>query len=236
MRPLVAVAGMPSPHIDGLRFSGVVAAEKVLHCVRRAGGEPVILPPSPGVWTAERLTSTFAALVVPGGRDMVPETYGAEPGERTERGYLVHDQADISLLFAAIEGRLPTLAICRGMQVLNVALGGSLVQDLPDRGVRHLDAFHPVQLEPGCLVARVMGQERVDVSSYHHQGIDRVGEGLRVVGRTDDGCAEALEHAEAPLLAVQWHPEDDAEVQPYEQALFDALLEPARMMPPQAVS
>lgn len=230
MRPLVAVAGMPSPHVDGLRLSGVVAAEKVLDCVRRAGGEPVVLPPSPGAWPAARLAATFAALVVPGGRDMVPETYGAQPGERTERGYLVHDQADIALLHAAIEARLPTLAICRGMQVLNVALGGTLEQHLPDRGVAHLDAFHSVKLEEGCLVAQVMGQETVEVSSYHHQGVGRVADDLRVVGRADDGCVEVLEHPGTPLLAVQWHPEDDAEVQPYEQALFDALLEPARMM------
>ena len=232
MTPLVAVAAMRSPRAEGLRRHAVVAAEKVLEAVRRAGGEPVLLPPAPGAWSAQRLAATFAALVVPGGGDLEPSTYGAEPSPLTQPGDAVNDAADLALLRAAVTARIPTLAICRGMQALNVICGGTLIQDLPRTEVPHRQGFHRVRLESDSLVARAMGTTELDVSSYHHQAVDRVGDGLRVTGRAADGCVEALEHPDAPILAVQWHPEDDADVQPAEQALFDALLRPPAAGPP----
>lgn len=112
--------------------------------------------------------------------------------------------------------------------MLNVAFGGTLVQHLEDPDGLHRDAFHDVELEPGSRIASVMGGTRVRVSSYHHQAVDRLGLGLRVVGRSDDGCVEAVVHTQAPVLAVQWHPEDDAHESVPQQALFDALVEDAR--------
>jgi putative glutamine amidotransferase len=222
--PLIAVAAMRSPSVHGLRRSGVVASERVLDAVRRAGGEPVILPPAPGAWIPERLSATFTGLVLPGGSDLDPALYGGAPDMLADR---LHDQADIALARAAIAAAVPVLAICRGMQVLNVALGGTLVADLPTGDVPHRDGFHPVDLDPGCLVARAMGTTRPVVSSYHHQAIDRLGAGLVATGRAEDVVIEAVQHTHAPILAVQWHPEDDADVQPYEQALFDAVVDPS---------
>ncbi|WP_067812775.1 gamma-glutamyl-gamma-aminobutyrate hydrolase family protein [Actinomadura kijaniata] len=226
MRPLIAVAGLRSPRIEGLRFDGVVAAAAVLEAVHRAGGEPAILYHGRPGDLPGRL-ARFDGVVLPGGRDMNPRRYGARPHERTEPPDDVQDEADLAVVRAVLARGMPMLAICRGMQVLNVACGGTLVQHLPDTGVTHLGAFHEVTLDPGSRTARVLGADTVSVSSYHHQAVDEVGRGLRVVGRAPDGCVEALEHDLAPVLAVQWHPEDDAETTPYEQALFDAVVEDA---------
>jgi putative glutamine amidotransferase len=225
-RPLIAVTGMRSPMVTGLRRRGIVAAEKVLDAVYRAGGDPVVLAPldRPDIPSL----AAFAGLVVPGGADLDPSTYGGVRTSATEPSDLLQDRFDLAVSKAAIAVGMPYLAICRGMQVLNVALGGSLVDHLPPSDVPHRDAFHDVTLEPGCAVALAMGTSRPSVSSYHHQGLDRLGDGLRVTGRTADGCPEAVEHRTSPVLAVQWHPEDDAETSAAEQGLFDAVVEQAR--------
>jgi len=225
-RPVIAVTGMRSPKVSGLRRRGIVAAEKVLDAVCRAGGEPVVLAPldRPGIPALE----AFAGLVVPGGADLDPSAYGGVRTTDTEPSDLRQDRFDLAVARAAIASGMPYLAICRGMQVLNVALGGTLVEHLPPSDVNHRDAFHDVQLEPTCALAVAMGTSRASVSSYHHQGVDRLGAGLRVTGRTADGCPEAVEHHASPVLAVQWHPEDDAETAAHEQRLFDAIVEQAR--------
>lgn len=223
-RPLVAVAGMRSEHATGLRRRAVTASEKVLECVWRSGAEPVVLAPLDGRDSVN--LAPYAAVVLPGGGDVDPALYGAEPHPLTEVTDAVHDRADVAVAHEALRIGTPLLAICRGMQVLNVALGGDLVQDLPLTDVPHRVGMHDVLLAPGSGVRRVMGAHEVQVSSYHHQAVDRIGAGLVVTGRAPDGCVEVLEHETAPVLAVQWHPEDDAHEVAYEQALFDALLAP----------
>lgn len=217
---------MRSPKIEGLRLNGVVAAAKILEAVYRAGGEPLTVYHGEPGGLAARL-ARFDGIVVPGGGDLGPGRYGAEPDPRTAPTDDAQDEADLAVVRAALAHRLPTLAICRGMQVLNVACGGTLVQHVPPGGVDHLGP-HGVKLEPDCRTARVLGADAVAVSSYHHQAVDVLGRGLRVVARAPDGIAEALEHDTARLLCVQWHPEDDAAETPYEQALFDAVVEDAR--------
>lgn len=213
-----------------------MASERVCESVRRAGGEPVLLPPAPGAWTGDALVHTFAGLVLPGGGDLDPGRYGGRSldglavGDETHTDIdRLHDAADLALARAAVAAAVPLLAICRGMQVLNVALGGSLIEDLPAGPVPHQAGFHQVHLAPGCLVARAMGTATPVVSSYHHQAVDRLGEGLVATGRAQDGCVEVLEHRDSPVLAVQWHPEDDAAEEPAEQGLFDALVHPDRL-------
>ena len=203
-------------------------AERIAECVLRAGGEPGVLAPADPREVASRLSS-FDGVLVPGGRDLDPATYG-EPSrhESTDEPDPVQDSADLALLRAVVETGVPTLAICRGMQLLNVALGGTLVQHLDDPEALHRNAFHGVALDPGSRIAAIMGGVRVPVSSYHHQAVDRIGLGLRVVGRADDGCVEAMVHTHANVLGVQWHPEDDAHEAPQQQALFDALVDDAR--------
>ncbi|MGV9867127.1 gamma-glutamyl-gamma-aminobutyrate hydrolase family protein [Rhodococcus koreensis] len=227
MRPLIGIASMRSPRVDGLRFSGFTASANVVEAVFRAGGDPVILPPVTS--SQQHALHHFSAIVLPGGRDMDPARYHADAGvSDPDHGPYdeVHDAVDLQLARDCIEAKVPTLAICRGLQILNVALGGDLVLDLPESAVPHRSGFHDVKLEEGCAVAHAMGTTTPRVSTYHHQAISRLGQGLRVTGRTDDGCIEAVEHEWAPVLAVQWHPEDDAADNPLEQALFNTLVEP----------
>ncbi len=227
-RPLIAVPALRSPRVDGLRRSGLVMAERIAECVLRAGGEPLLLAPDDPREVVGRI-GAFDGVLVPGGRDLDPSAYGDdERHDSTDEPDAVQDAADLAVLRAVVELGVPTLAICRGMQALNVALGGTLVQHLDDPEGLHRNAFHDVTFEPGARIAEVIGADRVSVSSYHHQAVDRLGLGLRVTGRADDGCVEALAHAHAPVLAVQWHPEDDAHLAHRQQALFDALVDDAR--------
>jgi putative glutamine amidotransferase len=145
------------------------------------------------------------------------------------------DAFDLEAAGAAVRLGMPLLAICRGMQVLNVALGGTLDQHIGDReGYRDHGtpgkgpAMHPVDLEPGSLVAKAMDAERPECRSSHHQALDELGQGLTVAGRSDDGVVEAVEHRQGWVLGVQWHPERTAAEDPAQQRLFDALVERAR--------
>jgi putative glutamine amidotransferase len=135
------------------------------------------------------------------------------------------DDLDFAVARVALELGIPTLAICRGMQVVNVALGGSLIQDLAPGPVAHRNAVHAVQTV-GRL-REITGRDRIDVSSYHHQALDRLAAGLEVIGRADDGCIEAVEHRAGTLLAVQWHPEDLHSTNSTDAALFTDLVERA---------
>jgi putative glutamine amidotransferase len=220
-RPFIAVPAIRSSKMAGLRRSGVVAADKVCEAIFRAGGDPFLLPPGDAIH--DRLRFAHGA-VVPGGADLDPTAYGQCRDERTEDTDPVQDAYDIAFTTALLDLQIPFLAICRGMQVLNVALGGTLVQHLNETTVAHRQTMHRVTLDVGCATAIVMGGQTFDVSSYHHQAIDQLGDGLRVVGRADDGCIEVVEHRSAPVLAVQWHPEDDADVAPHEQRLFDSIV------------
>ena len=229
MTPLVAITGLRAASVEGLRFGGYAASQAVVDAVRRAGGTPVVLPPVPE--SAQIDLEPFACLVVPGGHDVDPALYTGGEKSCSAAGSAVtskldraHDEVEIALLRRAVEDKVPTLAICRGMQVLNVALGGSLVPDLDPTDVPHSSGFHDVVLEGSCLVARAMGRTKVSVSSYHHQSVDRLGEGLRVTGWAPDLCVEVIEHVDAPVLAIQWHPEDNAHQAAEQQALFDTVL------------
>ncbi|MEE6163795.1 MULTISPECIES: gamma-glutamyl-gamma-aminobutyrate hydrolase family protein [unclassified Mycolicibacterium] len=224
-RPFIAVPAIRSPKIAGLRRSGVVAADKICDAIFRAGGDPFLLPP--GDLIGERLCYADGA-VIPGGADLDPATYGQDRDERTESSDTVQDAYDLAFAAALLDLQIPFLAICRGMQVLNVALGGSLTQHLTETTVPHRNSMHQVNLTPGCATAVAMGGHQFEVSSYHHQAIDRLGAGLRVAGRAVDGCIEVIEHTNAPVLAVQWHPEDDAESAAHQQGLFNSVIAAAR--------
>lgn len=151
-------------------------------------------------------------IVLTGGEDVDPALYGGAadyPGR--EEVFTDADVAQADLVRVAVATGTPLIGICRGMQLVNVALGGDLVQHLHDGGhVRPGPGMlaHPVTLEPDSRLAVALGAREFDVQSSHHQAVNRVGEGLRVVARADDGTVEAIEHESAPLWAVQWHPED----------------------------
>jgi len=191
----------------------------------RAGGIAVLLPPQP--LGSDEILDRVDGLVLTGGADVDPLRYGEAPGERTSRPRVLRDEWETALARGALDRDLPLLAICRGLQVLNVALGGSLHQHLPDV-VGH-EGHQPspgvfgavgVDIEPGTRTAELIGPV-VSVSCHHHQALARLAPGLKVTGRADDGTVEAVEvPGQAFAIGVQWHPEEDSD----DGRLFAALV------------
>ncbi len=189
--------------------------------VQGAGALALLLPPDPAVQQdPEQLLCMLDGVLLAGGADIDPRFYGQTAHPMTERGAPSRDAFEIALAQAAIAADIPVLGICRGMQLLNVALGGSLLQHLPALHGHdvHLavagtfeGADHLVELAPGSLAARAAGEIRHVAKSHHHQGVDRIGEGLVVTGTAPiDGLPEALElPGKRFVLGVQWHPEVD---------------------------
>lgn len=192
-----------------------LVADTYVGFVQQAGAIAVLLPVDsrPPLELLERID----ALLLIGGADVDPAVYGAEREPATEATYRERDEFEIAMIRGAIARGLPVLAICRGMQILNVALGGTLVQDLvvadgshPHRRV--VGTFegtdHAVRLTPWSLAARAAGEELTVAHCHHHQAVDRLGKGLVVSGEADDGVIEAIELADGSwTLGVQWHPE-----------------------------
>jgi putative glutamine amidotransferase len=181
--------------------------------VVNAGGLPLLIPPSRPELAAKALAG-FDALLLTGGGDVSPARYRARLEPETADVDDERDLSELALVEAARRNGIPILGICRGAQLLNVAYGGTLHQDLPGkRGTSHrqprhrFETVHPVDLQPGCLLAELIGGERLNVNSIHHQGVDRVGAGLAAVGFSSDGLVEVIEDRENNVLAVQWHPE-----------------------------
>jgi len=188
-----------------------------IEAVQRAGGAAVMLPPDPDV-DADQLLDVLDGLILAGGRDIDPATYGAARANGTDDPRTERDEFELALAQRAMERDIPLLGICRGMQLMNIARGGTLVQTLPEHPHRRsMGTFdgndHPVRLEESSLAARATGEVSHGTLSHHHQGIDRVGDGLRVTGWADeDELPEALEDPELQFaLGVQWHPEADPE-------------------------
>lgn len=227
-RPLIAVPARFAATTSALRYAAEVNARALIEAVWRAGGEPASIHPAAG-GAAARL-ARFDGVLLPGGGDLAPHRYGARDTHASVYDVdEVQDTFDLDVARAALESGVPLLAVCRGLQVVNVALGGTLEQDMggPEHEHRHL--VHPVALRRGTLLERVTGAQKVEASCYHHQRVDRLGEGLEVTARAADGTAEGLELPGAAgwFTAVQWHPEDTAAEDPAQQALFDALVRAA---------
>ena len=224
--PLIAVTGRLSPAADNVRGEAFSSGQRYSRAIARAGAQPVIVPPV--VETFDRLLASlrrFDGLVLHGGGDIDPRRYGEEPAAEQLYGIVPeHDTLEFELLRAAIELDLPVLAICRGVQVLNVALGGTLHQDMGTEA--HWHTLHPVTLTPHSRLALALGTVRPGAChSVHHQALKHVSPELDVVGLADDGTVEAVELPGARwIVGVQWHPEDTAADDPVQQALFDALV------------
>ena len=203
--------------------------ETYLLAVEEAGGVPVLLPPQPVHAGADRVLDAVDALVLSGGSDVDPARYGAPAHPRTDAPQPERDGWEAALIRGALDRDLPILAICRGLQLLNVVLGGTLHQHVPELtpaghgGQPGVFVRTEVTVEPGTRVRGALGDggDRLVVHCHHHQAVDRVAPGLVVSARSEDGLVEAVELPAAPFaLGVQWHPEQDST----DRRLFAALI------------
>jgi putative glutamine amidotransferase len=207
-----------------------------VEALRRAGALPWLIPP--GEPLLSEVLGHLDGLVLSGGGDVDPGLYGGRPGEFYYEVDRERDQAEIAMTRSAIESGLPTLAICRGCQIVNVALGGTLIEHIPDEvdgSVQHRGEGpgtvvpHAVSIESDSRLFSIIGASPSQPNSSHHQAVRRPAQGLRVTARAADGVIEAFELEEHPfLLGVQWHPEETAATDPVQQKLFDALVAAAR--------
>ena len=239
MRPRIAITcwRRELPTFVSDRTLLYTLADEYVRCVADAGGAPLILPHL-APEDAAGVLDVVDGLLVAGGGDVDPATYGAAPAGSKETDAAA-DESELALLRAARQRRLPTFAICRGMQLLNVAYGGTLIQHLGDPDTLHpvpddpeavLAARHDVTVAADSRLARAVGPGRRAVNTIHHQAIDRIGEGLRVTATADDGIIEAVEaEPDWELLAVQWHPEKlEREDAPLFRSLISSAARPDR--------
>jgi putative glutamine amidotransferase len=186
-----------------------VVSAPYIKAVRKAGAMPVLLPVVDPEDAAAML-EMVDALIITGGADVDPINYNAPADPRLGATDPVRDAADLAITRAAVDSNVPTLATCRGIQVLNVAMGGSLVQHVDEhmRVDMYNEDVHDVEIDPTSRLATILGTAALGVNSMHHQVIDRLGTGVRAVAHNHDGHIEAIELDTAPaVLGVQWHPE-----------------------------
>ena len=202
-----------------------------LDAVRNAGGFPILFPP--GEKNVGRIRELVDGLIFAGGGDVESGIYGGNPHSTIAGVDPQRDEFELALAKEVLQHSTPTLGICRGSQLLNVATGGKLTEDIPDEiadSIPHRDdvgkpSDHAVQIEPGSRLAEITGSNEVNVKSQHHQGMRTVPHVWRISARAPDGVIEALEHKTHPwLLAVLWHPEMSPE-DPHHQRIFKALVE-----------
>lgn len=235
MIPFVLIPGRLSPEAKGVREAAIASGRRYSEAIARAGGVALTVPPLESTLAhIESLVERADAVLFHGGGDLDPTLYDQEKSTDTIYGIVAeHDALELAIVRAAIAIDKPVLAICRGIQVLNVALGGTLHQNLADAiegSDLHWDTHHPVEVKEGSRVAQAMGTTRPEGGhSYHHQSVDRVATDLEIVAHSNDGVIEAVEHRTATwVVGVQWHPEDDAATDAQQQGLFNALIAAAR--------
>ena len=229
MKPIVGITSYSQEASWGAwTLPAALVPLSYVRSVDLAGGRPVLVPPVDDA--VEETLDALHGLVLSGGADIDPGAYGDEPHPETTITHPHRDRAELSLLEAALARELPVLAICRGMQMLNVLHGGNLHQHLPDlvghdghRQTSGVFSDHSVRLQAGSTTASILGEE-TGVKSSHHQGLERIGEGLDVVGWAEDGSVEAIEDRRKRFaLGVLWHPEEGDD-----KRLFEALVEEAQ--------
>ncbi len=220
---------IPGGQIISIEYANIAYCQAVV----RAGGTPILLPVMSEQDLAEQMFSLCDGMLFPGGVDVDPRFYGEAPDPMIGTIDSNMDRFWLYALQFAQARRLPVLGICRGMQLVNVGLGGSLYQDLARRGVpSYLHSqkqnrdylMHEVQIQPGSRLGALLGEEPVYTNTIHHQCVKAVGKGLKLVAQTGDGVPEALESEDGQIMLVQWHPEALLEAEPRMRRLFEDLI------------
>jgi putative glutamine amidotransferase len=229
-RPLIGIT--VGRHTDSRGRVYDQLPESYAIAIAAAGGAPVLIPPIPDTAALDRVFGSLDGMLFPGGGDVHPRYYGAElAGSISPDEQL--DEAEIKLAGWIVECEVPTLGICRGQQLLNIALGGTLHQDLPGEGFPHPqsdaairdDFAHPIAVEEGTRLAAIFGETVFRVNSFHHQAIRQLAPSLKAVGWAPDGIIEAVESTDHPwLLAVQFHPENLVPAHAPSRRLFEAFV------------
>ena len=235
-RPHIAVPARFSASASAHRYRALTTARTLSEGVLRAGGEPLAVHPwAPGgVVSPEEIGRRLAwadGVLLPGGGDVSPSLYGAPTADSTVYDVDAEQDAfDLAVARWALDAGVPLLAVCRGWQLVDVALGGDLEQHMAEP---HLHRMHEVRVEPGTSLADAVG-ERASVSCFHHQRVRRLGAGLVPVAWADDGTVEGAILPSAPgwFLGVQWHPEDTVDSDHAQLRLFEALVDAARAFSP----
>ena len=233
-RPLVIIPARFSDAASALRYRAEVAAAKLLEAVWDAGGEPLVVHPTAlGESPIEALAQRFwmaDAILLPGGGDVSPRWYGQKPHSTLNGVDKAQDVFDLALARWAIQDKVPLLAICRGNQLVNVALGGTLVQDMTEEiGRNHRELVHDIELDVESSLRAVVADDRITISCSHHQCIDVLGDKLLAAAHAADGTIEAvtLDGHDGWYLGVQWHLEDFADTDPIQHGIFRAFVEAA---------
>ncbi|HEY3211259.1 MAG TPA: gamma-glutamyl-gamma-aminobutyrate hydrolase family protein [Actinomycetota bacterium] len=236
-RPLIGVIayGLAPGRVDAWGTAAAAVPSPYLEALRRAGARPVVIS-APEEGSPDEILEPFDGLVLIGGGDVNPARFGQRQHSQVYGIEQERDALEIDLLLEADRSGVPVFGICRGLQVMNVAFGGTLHQHLPDvpgidqhsvpRG--HQRLIHEVKMDESSRLHEACRRTTLEAASSHHQGIDRLGEGLVPVASTGDGLIEAIERPDGWVMAVQWHPEDTAASDPAQQALFDAFAKAAR--------
>ncbi len=239
--PLIGITASEMRHPEPPHSKVYTLSRRYVDAVQQCGGAPLILPPTLEGEALRRVFDRLDGVLLSGGGDLDPALYGEPPHPVLFGLNPARDGMELDLARWAVQERKPILSICRGIQVLNVALGGSLIQDIPsqapgalqhsfdDKVIPHDYIAHSVRIKPRSRLAGVMGMEEAQTNSWHHQSIKRAADGLDIVAHSPDGIVEAVEvpgHRFA--IGVQWHPEFLYEKQPEMRRLFAALVEAAR--------
>ena len=217
------------PSLPGDGGASISVSFAYVRALADVGGVPVILPTIDDERITERYMRELDGLVLVGGDDIPPAAYGEKPHETVKEVPKQRYDFERKLIAQWLDSGKPLLGVCLGMQFTNVVAGGSLVQDIPSqigKKVNHRQV-HTVQIEPGSLLAEILATEQVRVHSYHHQAVKELAEGFKIVARSEDGVAEAMERTEGGFgLFVQWHPEVMEEA--HRDAIYGALIRACR--------
>lgn len=236
-RPLIAIPSRFSESASALRHRAEVGSRNLIAAVYAAGGDPLLVHPHApeGFVTDDEVAERLAwadGLLLPGGGDMAAHWAGQQPHPSLYDVDIEQDAFDLAAARVSLAAGRPLLAICRGLQVVNTALGGTLIQDMDTENTRlghHRHHMHTIGIEPGSRVSDIVG-DNIHASCYHHQCLDRLGHGLVVTARSEDEVIEAVEKLDAQgwFLGIQWHPEDTWQDAPQQLAIIEAFVAAAR--------